>query len=119
MLGEICACQRTLGLRNPPGTPNPAQAGEGAWGAPGTRLPAGWESRVPPGVAVRQEQAAGVTAGPVLIWLFHLGWGWVQWGMGRGGRDGDTLYTGNMCLMRDTRLAPQAGTAPGLLKHGG
>lgn len=36
-----------------------------------------------------------------------------------GGRDGDTLYTGNTCLMRDTRLAPQAGTAPGLLKHGG
>lgn len=38
---------------------------------------------------------------------------------GRGRREGDALYPGNTCLMRDARLAPQAGTRTGVRKHRG
>lgn len=113
VLGEICARRRAPGPRDPTGTPNPADTREGAWGAPGTRLPGGGKAE-PPGAAARREQATGVAAGPARIWLFQLGWGWVRWGMAwEGGRDRDALYTGNTCLMRDARLPPQASTRTG------
>lgn len=38
---------------------------------------------------------------------------------GRGRREEDALYPGNTCLMRDARLAPQAGTRTGVPKHRG
>lgn len=48
-------------------------------------LPGGGKADPPPGVAARQEQAAGVAAGSALIWLIWVCWG-MAWGVQGWGR---------------------------------
>lgn len=102
---------RSVHIREPP------------WGTQ-TRLMQEWGSGcswcgAAQGVGRQSPPGCGITAGPALIWLFHVrGPGFSGEWPGMGSRDGDTLYTGNTCVMHDTRLALQAGAAPGLRGHG-
>lgn len=82
VLGEICALRRAPGGRRTPREPQTwFMRGRGL----GVLLARGVGRQTPlPGAAARWEQAAGVAAGPALIWLFHLGWGWGWWGTASG-----------------------------------
>lgn len=111
------------GAAGPHGNPKPGSHMGGGFRCSWRGAAQGVGRQSPPEAAVRREQAARITAVPAFIWLFHLlGAGLDPVGDGRGGRgrrEDDALYPGNTCLMRDARLAPQAGTRTGVPKHRG
>lgn len=105
---DLCALE-SPGAAGPYGNPKPGSCMGGGLGCSWHGAAQGWEGRSPPpGWRRGRSRLPALQLARRLFGLFGSVGEWPG-----GCRDGDALYTGNTCLMRDAHLPPQAGTRTG------